>query len=180
MTSGVRVCACAGWAGLGPYDARMEAIRAVGVVFAVLFGFWGLPVAWQHWSRERRLAALVERNGKVLEQLAEIPDDPALPAVRMALESDTRRAIVRLASLKALPTPWPFWVAYGFAWLSVVLQVLTYLRVGATWQFLVLTALSAVILLWANHMLLRLRGARMEWVRNQCAVGSGPAGVVAG
>jgi len=151
----------------------MEAIRAVGVVFAVAFGLWGLPVAWQHWSRERRLAALVERNGKALEQLAELPGGAELPAVRLALELDTRAAIVRLASLKAVPTPQPFWAAYGFSWLTVLLQGFVYLQVGPTWQFLVLTATSAILLLWANHILLRLLDSRRNWRQSQLAAGPG-------
>ncbi|MDJ0403940.1 hypothetical protein QNA23_10645 [Rhodococcus erythropolis] len=151
----------------------MEAIRAAGVVFAVMFGLWGLPVAWQHWSGERRLAALVERNGKVLAQLAELPDGAELPGVRSALELDTRAAILRLASLKAVPPPRPFWVVYGFSWFTIVLQVFAYMQVGATWQFLGLTVLSAVLLLWANHMLLRLFDIRKKWVQIQLMAGPG-------
>jgi len=76
----------------------METIRAVGVVFAVGFGLWGIPAAWEHWSRPRRLAARIERYGKALEKVEN-------HRVRDVLQADIERAGVELAAVVGAPVP---------------------------------------------------------------------------
>jgi hypothetical protein len=76
----------------------MEMIRAVGALFAIAFGLWGLPGVWEHWSRERRLAARIERQGKVLDRVD-------ISGVRRTLERDNARAAVDLAVLRLVRLP---------------------------------------------------------------------------
>ena len=76
----------------------MEMIRAVGALFAIAFGLWGLPGVWEHWSRERRLSARIERQGKVLDRVD-------ISGVRRTLERDNEIAAVDLAVLRLVRLP---------------------------------------------------------------------------
>lgn len=76
----------------------MEIIRAVGALFGIAFGLWGLPAVWEHWSRERRLAARIERQGKVLDRVE-------VEGVRRTLVDDNTRAAKELAALRRVPLP---------------------------------------------------------------------------
>ena len=76
----------------------MEMIRAVGALFAIAFGLWGIPAVWEHWSRERRLAARIERQGKVIDRVH-------AEAVIRTLERDNKRAAIQLAAIRRVPLP---------------------------------------------------------------------------
>lgn len=76
----------------------MEIIRAIGALFGIAFGLWGLPAVWEHWSRERRLAARIERQGKVLDRVEVV-------GVRRTLQADNTRAAKELAALRRIPLP---------------------------------------------------------------------------
>ncbi|KZL33179.1 MULTISPECIES: hypothetical protein [Rhodococcus] len=70
----------------------------VGLSAAV--ALWGIPVAWQHWSLERRLSNQIERNGKVLAQST---GDPDLRYSVELLQREMNELIIRRASLVVYP-----------------------------------------------------------------------------
>lgn len=76
----------------------MELIRAIAALFAIAFGIWGLPGVWEHWSRERRIAARIERQGKVLDRIED-------ERVRQIIERDNAKASVELVSILRVSVP---------------------------------------------------------------------------
>lgn len=81
------------------YDPGMNWVPLMQLLITGFVAFWGVPAAWEYWSRERRLAARIERNVKVLTATN-------LPAVDMVLQEDIRASALQLAAIRA--HPWPF------------------------------------------------------------------------
>ncbi len=101
----------------------METIRAIGVLFAVAFGLWGIPGVWEHWSRARRLSARIERQGKVADRVESV-------GVKRIIEADNERAAKELASIMRLPMPWPV-VAHAILGFSLYLTMFVVLGLMA-------------------------------------------------
>lgn len=75
----------------------MNWLQLTQVVVAAFAALWG-PAAWEYWSRERRIAARIERNTKALAA-------NNIPIVAKTLENDTQRSVLELAAIRA--NPWP-------------------------------------------------------------------------
>ena len=86
----------------------MTSFQVIQVLIAGAVFLWGLPIAWQHWSAERRWAARIERNGKIIAQ-AENQSE----VIRL-LRADNAQLALRRAALNAVPTRWrAVWLVVG-------------------------------------------------------------------
>lgn len=135
-------------------------VNWVPVVQASIAGavfVWGLPVAWQHWSWERRLVASIERNGKAVAASNS-------PTVKRVLAADSEQLAWRLAAAREVKWPWGFWMMFWVAWFGVSALVLALLLTGSqgiSWLLILLTVSAAG---WVTRQTTVVRKSRKCWI----------------
>ena len=147
----------------GAEVAQEASTNWVPIVQASIAGavfLWGLPVAWQHWSWERRLAARVERNTKVIAATTNAEE-------KRVLEDDNEELALSAAAVKRLPWPRGFWVTYLLSWIAGLTQVYPLIVGGSSWRSLTVLAVGVALIAWTSHQWWTVRRLRREWIALQ-------------
>ncbi|WP_146251301.1 hypothetical protein [Nocardia tenerifensis] len=107
-------------------------VQAAGIGFTIASALLGIPVAWQHWARERRLAARIERQDKVIQAIED-------GEVQRVLHDDNAQSALRLAAIRAVRPDPSTLVTLAFG-ASVAIVSVPLLAIGSTAQ----SALSSI------------------------------------